>query len=169
LLHWCWQQYTALAFSWIMLFWFADPVTVIKASEQQCSGPRRWGSITISLPEFHHVAKTLGQSLNTLAVTCLAGGVRRYLQRHGVTPARRIRMCGMVDTRSMPGLLPGLEHGASNNFSFVGVPLYTGDTSEVERLERIGRAMSWIRHSVVVPIAIRIPDLIQVSSLRSCC
>ena len=144
-----------------MLFWFADPVTVIKASEQQCSGPRRWGSITISLQEFHQVAKALGHTLNTLAVSCLAGGVRRYLQRHGQHPARRIRMCGMVDTRSMPGLN---MHGASNNFSFIGVPLYTGDISAVERLERVGRAMSWIRHSVVVPIAIRIPDLIQVGT-----
>lgn len=145
-----------------MLFWFADPVTIIKASEQQCSGPRRWSSVTISLQDFHRVAKTLGHTLNTLAVACLAGGVRRYLQRHGETPARRIRMCGMVDTRSMPGLLPGSMHGASNNFSFIGVPLYTGDISALERLDRVGRAMSWVRHSVVVPIAIRMPDLIQV-------
>lgn len=56
-----------------MLFWFADPVTAIKASEQQCSGPRRWGSVTIGLHDFHRTAKTLGHTLNTLAVACLAG------------------------------------------------------------------------------------------------
>jgi hypothetical protein len=165
-LQWCWNQYTALVFSCIMLFWFADPITLIKASEAQCTGPRRWGSATINLQEFHRVAKALGHTLNTLAVSCLAGGVRRYLLRFGHAPATRIRMCGMVDTRSLPGLLPGggsSMHGASNNFSFIGVPLYTGDVTPLQRLARVGRAMSWVRHSLVVPIALRMPDIIQVS------
>lgn len=150
-----------------MLFWYADPITLIKASEEQCSGPRRWGSTSLSLPEFHRVAKGLGHTLNTLAVSCLAGGVRRYLLRHGQQPATRIRMCGMVDTRSMPGLVASSMFGASNNFSFIGVPLYTGDISPLERLTRVGRAMSWVRHSVVVPIALHMPDIIQVRSVRS--
>ena len=68
----------------------------------------------------------------------------------------------------MPGLLPGSMHGASNNFSFIGVPLYTGHISPLERLTRVGRAMSWVRHSVVVPIAIRMPDLIQVGEVFGC-
>lgn len=163
-IHWCWNQYTALVFSGMMLFWYADPVTLIKASEEECVGPRRWSSTSLSLHEFLGVAKALGHTLNTLAVACLAGGVRRYLLRHGQTPAKRIRMCGMVDTRSMPGLLPGSMHGASNNFSFIGVPLYTGDISPLERVARVGLAMSWVRHSLVVPIAIRMPDVIQVTT-----
>lgn len=168
LLHWCWDQYTALVFSFIMLFWYADPITLIKASEEQCSGPRRWGSTNLSLTEFHRVAKGLGHTLNTLAVSCLAGGVRRYLLQHGQQPATRIRMCGMVDTRSMPGLVASSMSGASNNFSFIGVPLYTGDISSLERLTRVGRAMSWVRHSVVVPIALHMPDIIQVRSVKPC-
>jgi hypothetical protein len=166
LLQWCWDQYTALVFSCIMLFWFADPVNVIKASEEQCVGRRRWSSVTLSLPDFHATAKASSHTLNTLAVACLAGGVRRYLLRHGQPPSRRIRMCGMVDTRSMPGLLPGSMHSASNNFSFIGVPLYTGELDPLERLQRVGRAMNWVRHSIVVPIAIRVPDIIQVRWAR---
>lgn len=75
------------------------------SSAVQCTGRRCWGSTTISLQDFHRTAKTLGHTLNTLAVSCLAGGVRRYLLRHGADPVSRIRMCGMVDTRSMPGLV----------------------------------------------------------------
>jgi hypothetical protein len=77
----------------------------------QCTGRRCWGSTTISLQEFHRTARTLGHTLNTLAVSCLAGGVRRYLLRHGAAPVNRIRMCGMVDTRSMPGLESRMQVG----------------------------------------------------------
>lgn len=53
--------------------------------------------------------------------------------------------------------------GASNNFSFIGVPLFTGEVSSpLQRLERVGRAMAWVRHSLVVPIALHVPEIIQV-------
>eukprot|EP00878_Enallax_costatus_P007875 GHUV01008240.1.p1 GENE.GHUV01008240.1~~GHUV01008240.1.p1 ORF type:complete len:591 (+),score=176.96 GHUV01008240.1:225-1997(+) len=156
----CWNGYTALTFTAILPFWFADPVTVVKAAPEQCRGPRKWSSTTINLSEFYRTAKLLGHSINTLAVTCLAGGVRRYTIRHRCRPATRVRLCSMVDTRSMPGLLTGTD-GNSNNFSFIGVPLYTGDCSALERVTRVGGALSWIRHSLAVPLAIRMPSVLQ--------
>lgn len=57
--------------------------------------------------------------------------------------------------------------GASNNFSFIGVPLFTGEVSSpLQRLERVGRAMAWVRHSLVVPIALHVPEIIQVRMRR---
>eukprot|EP00879_Flechtneria_rotunda_P033284 GHRR01036848.1.p1 GENE.GHRR01036848.1~~GHRR01036848.1.p1 ORF type:complete len:238 (-),score=49.07 GHRR01036848.1:455-1168(-) len=161
-----WHGLTALLFTAILPFWISDPVTVVKAGPDECSGPRRWSSHTLHLPEFHHTARVLGHSVNALAVTCLAGGIRRYMLRHGVAVANRVRLCSMVDTRSMPGLLTGTS-GNSNNFSFIGVPLFTGDCGPLVRLARAGWALSWIRHSLAVPLAIRMPSIIQVGPVAA--
>lgn len=57
--------------------------------------------------------------------------------------------------------------GASNNFSFIGVPLFTGEVSSpLQRLERVGRAMAWVKNSLVVPLALHVPEIIQVSGGR---
>jgi hypothetical protein len=158
----CWNGYTALLYTAILPFWFSDAVSVVKAAPEECRGERKWSCRTVSLSEFHATAKQLGHSVNTLAVACLAGGLRRYVQQHGQQPAQCVRLCSMVDTRSMPGLLTGMS-GNSNNFSFIGVPLFTGSCSELQRVERVGRALSWIRHSLAVPLAMRMPRVLQVS------
>lgn len=156
----CWHGYTALIFTSWLPFWFADRESAVKASPRDCVGPRKWSSITLSLPEFHRTARLVHSSINTLAVSCLAGGIRRYLLRMGQQPRNRVRLCSMVDTRSMPGLLTGTD-GNSNNFSFIGVPLFTGDCGPLARLGRVGWSLSWIRHSLAVPLAIRMPSIIQ--------
>lgn len=157
----CWHGYTALLFTICQPFLWSDPVTVVKASPQECNGPRKWSSVPLRLSGVHRTSKLLGCSINTLAVSCLAGGIRRYVVRHGAAPVQRVRLCSMVDTRSMPGMLTGTD-GNSNNFSFIGVPLFTGDCSPLVRVARVGWGLSWIRHSPAVPLAIRMPGIIQV-------
>ncbi|KAF6252006.1 hypothetical protein COO60DRAFT_1644430 [Scenedesmus sp. NREL 46B-D3] len=156
----CWHGYTALTFTSWLPFWFADRESAVKAAPRDCAGPRKWSSITLSLPEFHRTAQAASSSINTLAVSCLAGGIRRYLLRMGQQPRQRVRLCSMVDTRSLPGLLTGTD-GNSNNFSFIGVPLYTGDCGALARVWRVRWSLRWILHSLAVPLAIRMPKVIQ--------
>jgi hypothetical protein len=67
----------------------------------------------------------------------------------------------MVDARSLPAALTGAA-GNSNCFSFIGVPLFVGEASPLARLARVSAALSWIRHSLAVPLAMRMPSVIQV-------
>jgi hypothetical protein len=76
-------------------------------------------------------------------------------------------MCKNQLTSPVRVCLCVVAQGASNNFSFIGVPLFTGEVAgPLQRLERVGRAMAWVRHSVVVPIALHVPEIIQVCCAR---
>ena len=69
----------------------------------------------------------------------------------------------MVDTRAMAGQLTGMSMENSNNFSFIAVPICTGQgVNSSARLQKNAWALSWIRHSLAVPLAIRIPSIVQV-------
>jgi hypothetical protein len=63
----------------------------------------------------------------------------------------------------MAAKVTGLTAGASNNFSFIAVPLPTDpSTAPAKRVHRAAAALNWIRHSLAVPLAVRIPSMVQV-------
>jgi hypothetical protein len=84
-----WSWVTSGLFVVSMPFRLADPVNAVKASSSETSGPRAFASIVLPLEEMRHVSKLLGVTINTLAVSCLAGGLRRHLIAAGGGGARR--------------------------------------------------------------------------------
>ncbi|GBF88074.1 hypothetical protein Rsub_00786 [Raphidocelis subcapitata] len=156
----------------------ADPVNVVKASPEEMRGPRRFASITLPLDELRHVSKLLRVTINTLAVSCLAGGLRRHLLRQpGAAEGRggagvpdSLLLCALVDTRAMrrakaeaaaaKGAAAPLS-GGCNTLSFMGVPLHTGPAHPLVRLASVGAALEWVRGSLCVLFAILMPPVIQ--------
>jgi hypothetical protein len=154
-----------------MFYW--DPVNAVKAAADECWGDRRVASRTFSLPEFKAAAKQLKVTVNTLAVSCLGGGVRRYLLTQQQPVPQRVRMLVAVDTRaltSMPnagGNYNGMLKVPANCFiksviTEIAVPVCTGDVSPAERLSRVNRAIDWIRHSPALMLAVAMPAVAMV-------
>jgi hypothetical protein len=162
-LHKLLAPWTALLYTMLLPVLPSDPVNSVKASPNECVGPRQWLALHLPLPQVHASAKALGHTVNAMAAACLAGGVRRYLDARGEGVPSSIRICSMVDTRAMGAKVTGLTAGASNNFSFIAVPLPTDPaTAPAQRVHGAAAALNWIRHSLAVPLAVRIPSLVQV-------
>lgn len=184
-----WGWLTSALFVVCMPFRIPDPVNAVKASRSEIGGPRAFSSITLPLDEMRHVSKVLGVTINTLAVSCLAGGLRRHLLQTGGGAARcwwwrraaalalggcgvdcvprSLLLCSMVDTRAMrrsgffgAGGASG-GGGGCNTLSFIGVPVDTSDSAPLARLVAVGAALAWIRGSLGVLLAVLIPPIIQ--------
>jgi hypothetical protein len=120
------------------------------------------------LDEFKSTAKQLGVTINTLAVSCVGGGVRRYLQAQQQVVPKRVRMLVTVDTRalkSMPassGSKDNTSRVPANCFTYIAVPVCTGDITPVQRLGRVDKAIEWIRHSPALMLAVVMPAVAKV-------
>jgi hypothetical protein len=167
----------------------ADPVNAVKASPDEMTGPRAFGSVTLPLGDMQRVSRLLNVTINTLAVSCLAGGLRRHLLAHGggaaAAPAPRrwwwslkgprsgeaavpnsLLLCSMVDTRAMKRSAAAAGPAAPaaagcNSFSFIGVPVPTGPAPPLARLAAAGAALDWIRGGVAVALAVMLPPAVQ--------
>ncbi|GBF88058.1 hypothetical protein Rsub_00770 [Raphidocelis subcapitata] len=163
-----------------------DPVNAVKATSAEMAGPRAFSSVSLPLDEMRHAARLLGVTINTLAVSCIAGGLRRYLLQCGGGGARKwwwrrgggdgvppqLLLCSMVDTRAMrrtanKGKKAKAEApatagaGGCNTLSFIGVPVHTGDTPPLTRLAAVSQSLTWIRSSLAVFMAVLMPPVIQ--------
>lgn len=160
-----------------MPFRIPDPVNAVKAAPHEIGGPRAFASITLPLDEMRHVSRILGVTINTLAVSCLAGGLRRHLEVTGGGGARRwpwargaraaaggvpgsLLLCSLVDTRAMARAGFGSASGC-NTLSFIGVPVHTGPAAPLARLAAVSASLNWIRGSLAVLIAVLIPPALQ--------
>jgi len=78
-----WSWITSALFVCSIPLRAADPVNAVKADPSERTGPRKFASITIPLDDLRHISKLLNVTINTVAVSCLAGGLRRYLLQTG--------------------------------------------------------------------------------------
>ncbi|WIA21061.1 hypothetical protein OEZ85_005383 [Tetradesmus obliquus] len=157
----CWSGFTALLYSTGNIF-YSDPVNAVKAAPEECWGKRKIASRTLPLDDFKATAKQLGVTINTLAVSCVGGGVRRYLQAQQQAVPKSVRMLVTVDTRALKSAPAGsgkdsMSRVPANCFTYIAVPVCTGDISPVERLGRVDRAIDWIRHSPALMLAVVMP------------
>ncbi|KIZ02477.1 hypothetical protein MNEG_5482 [Monoraphidium neglectum] len=179
-----WGWITSALFVFSMPLHVPDPVNAVKAAPAEIGGPRAFASVTLPLDEMRHVSKLLGVTINTVAVSCIAGGLRRHLLQTGgggarAWPWRRgaaadaarggvpssLLLCSMVDTRAMQRMgLGGAGAGVGggcNTLSFIGVPVHTGGAAPLVRLASVAATLSWIRGSLAVLIAVLIPPVLQ--------
>ncbi|KAI8473104.1 MAG: hypothetical protein J3K34DRAFT_519278 [Monoraphidium minutum] len=173
-----WSWVSSAMFVCMMPFRMPDPVNAVKAAPGEIGGPRAFASVVLPLDELRHVSKVLGVTINTLAVSCLAGGLRRHLLASGgggarAWPWRRgggaagggvpssLLLCSMVDTRAMKrmGFVGG--GGGCNTLSFIGVPVLTGPAPPLARLAAAAASLAWIRGSLAILIAVLIPPVLQ--------
>jgi hypothetical protein len=147
---------------------YSDAVNAVKAAPEECWGARRIASRTLSLDDFKATAKQLGVTINTLAVSCVGGGVRRYLQAQQQAVPDRVRMLVTVDTRALKsapaasGNKDNMSRVPANCFTYIAVPVCTGDIAPTERLGRVDRAIEWIRHSPALMLAVVMPAVTKV-------
>jgi len=169
-----WGWLTSAVFVLSLPLRIPDPVNAVKAGPGQTSGPRAFASITLPLEEMRHVSKLLGVTINTLAVSCIAGGLRRFLLQCGGNARRLWRraeddgvpdsllLCSMVDTRAMRrGKKSTAAPTGCNTLSFIGVPVHTGNIAPLARLHAVERSLEWIRSSLAVFMAVLMPPLVQ--------
>lgn len=168
----CWSGFTALLYSTSNIF-YSDPVNAVKAAPEECWGKRKIASRTLPLDDFKATAKQLGVTINTLAVSCVGGGVRRYLQAQQQAVPKSVRMLVTVDTRALKSAPAGsgkdsMSRVPANCFTYIAVPVCTGDISPVERLGRVDRAIDWIRHSPALMLAVVMPAVTKVRCCARC-
>jgi hypothetical protein len=151
---------------------YSDPVNSVKAAPDECWGEREIASRTLPLDEFKATAKQLGVTINTLAVSCAGGGVRRYLLALQQAVPERVRMIVTVDTRALKSGAAGAgkdtSHVPANCFTYIAAPVCTADVSPAERLSRVERAVDWIRHSPALVLAIVMPAVTKVRLCLYC-
>jgi len=119
-----------------------DPHTALKGSlvvEKRVA----W-SDNLPLPEVKAVGKALGGTINDVLMTAVAGGLRRYLLRHGGTPD------DLSVRAAMPVNLRPLEEMANlgNRFGLVFLALPLGIADPLERLAQLRRDSAQLRRSL---------------------
>ena len=103
----------------------------------EISADRQLAWLELPFDEARGVRRTLGGTVNDLILAILAGGLGRYLRRHGYeTQGMKLRTMVPVSMRR-----PGDEGPMGNVVSLVVVPLYVGVDDPVERLSLQREAM----------------------------
>jgi diacylglycerol O-acyltransferase / wax synthase len=93
--------------------------------------------LELPLEEAHRVRKELGATVNDLVLTILAGGLGRYMRRHGY-PTEDVVLRSMCPV----SMRRADQSGALGNLvSLVVVPLYVDERDPVQRLEAERGAM----------------------------
>jgi diacylglycerol O-acyltransferase / wax synthase len=103
----------------------------------EISPDRQLAWLELPFDEARGVRRTLGGTVNDMILAVLAGGLGRYLRRHGYeTEGLKLRTMVPVSMRR-----PGDEGPMGNVVSLVVVPLHVGVTDPVERLSLQREAM----------------------------
>jgi WS/DGAT/MGAT family acyltransferase len=126
-----------LARTWVK----ALPTGLIPAPKtpwnHEISSDRHWAWLELPFDEARGVRRTLGGTVNDMILAILAGGLGRYLRRHGYeTEGMKLRTMVPVSMRR-----PGDEGPMGNVVSLVVVPLHVGVEDPVERLNLQREAM----------------------------
>ena len=97
----------------------------------------------LPLDEVRRASKALGVTLNDLLNNAMAGGLRRYLARHGTPPE------GLSFRAAMPVNLRPLEEMSQlgNRFGLIFLSLPVGIADPLRRLEEIRRRSKALRNS----------------------
>jgi WS/DGAT/MGAT family acyltransferase len=107
-------------------------------------GPRRsLGWVTFSLNEVKAIKNRLGGTVNDVILAVIAGGLRRYLRRHGCKVDR-------TELRAMVPVNVRREHEAlrlGNRVSMMVAPLPVGIHDPLERLRQVSAAMELLKAS----------------------
>mmetsp|Transcript_511 Transcript_511/g.929 ORF Transcript_511/g.929 Transcript_511/m.929 type:complete len:491 (+) Transcript_511:231-1703(+) len=136
---------------------FSDASTGLKAS----SDYRKLGkaktyatSKTWSVSELKSVSKKMNCTINDIVMSCLSGGIRRYLQSISDPVILRkkslkIRALAVVNTRTnMEGLLTAFKNcEAPNEFSYVIPTMPLGSMSEKDRVKQCKKEMDRLKSS----------------------
>jgi diacylglycerol O-acyltransferase / wax synthase len=105
------------------------------------SPARQFCWLDLPLEEVHRVRKQHGATINDIVLTVLAGGLGRYMKRHGHDPEGVVlrSMCPVsVRARDQSGAL-------GNQISMVAAPLHVGIKKPLQRLEVEMQAMRHLK------------------------
>jgi diacylglycerol O-acyltransferase len=104
---------------------------------REISPNRQFAWLELPFQEARSIRRTLGGTVNDLILAVLAGGLGRYLRRHGYdTEGVKLRTMVPVSMRR-----PGEEGPMGNAVSLVVVPLHVGVDDAIERLNMEREAM----------------------------
>ncbi|NUM43138.1 MAG: wax ester/triacylglycerol synthase family O-acyltransferase [Anaerolineales bacterium] len=124
-----------------------DPKTAFKG-RLNVAKKAAW-SAPISLAEVKAVGKATGGTVNDVLLTAMAGGLRRYLVRHGeAVDGLNIRAAVPVNLRPLEG---PIELG--NKFGLVFVSLPIGIEDSIDRLYELKRRMDALKGSTEPAVA----------------
>ena len=142
----------------------SDPKTVFKGAlgtEKRAAWSR-----SIPIAEVHATRKPLRATVNDILLTATTGGLRRYIEGRGESPA------GLNVHAAVPVNLRPLERmdTLGNEFGLVFLPLPVGIAHPIERLGELRRRMRVLKRSVE-PVAVfkvlsalgRVPRALQAS------
>ncbi|MES1245563.1 MAG: wax ester/triacylglycerol synthase family O-acyltransferase [Acidobacteriota bacterium] len=134
----------------------ADPRTVFKGP---LGVPKRvaW-SDSLPLDEVKAVGKALGGTVNDVLLSAMAGGLRRYLQRHGEPPHDlNFRAAMPVNLRTMERM-----NQLGNQFGLIFLSLPVGIADPVKRLEELSRRARSLKRSLEPIVVFRILDALGI-------
>ncbi len=126
---------------------FPDSKTLFKG---QCGVPKRaaWTQ-QIDLKEVKTLSKALDSTINDVLITCLAGGLQRYLEsRNQPTQGLNIRAMVPVNLRK-----PNEVDKLGNKFGLVILSLPVGITDPVKRLQVLKMRMDAIKNTPEAVVA----------------
>jgi WS/DGAT/MGAT family acyltransferase len=103
----------------------------------------------LPLPEVKAVCKVLSVSVNDVLLSCVAGAIHRYLERHGdYTAGKEIRAMVPVNLRD-----PNAPMTMGNRFGLVPLEIPVGIPNPVERLYEVRRRMDELKSGYQGPLA----------------
>ncbi|HYM16557.1 MAG TPA: wax ester/triacylglycerol synthase family O-acyltransferase [Dehalococcoidia bacterium] len=144
-----WRPLLASARSITRALWAAGPYFVVPAVRtpwaMRLHAPSRLAWQVLPFADAHRAARELGGTINDLALTVIAGGLRRYLEGQDVSTK------GLVLRAGLPVSVRRDEHAALGNrvsFMLAGLPVGVRDarerfriiSSEVSSLKQQGQA-----------------------------
>jgi diacylglycerol O-acyltransferase len=104
--------------------------TPVERLNEPLSPYRHLGTLARSLDELRLVKRAFGATVNDVVLAAAAGGVRRYLERHGAVPPR-LKAMVPVNVRS------GAADELGNKIAFLFTPLPCDEPDPVTRLAGI--------------------------------
>lgn len=133
-----------------------DPRTLFKGP---LGVPKRvsW-SDALPLEEVKAVGKALGGTVNDVLNSAMAGGLRRYLQRHGEPPQDlNFRAAMPVNLRTMERM-----NELGNRFGLIFLSLPVGIADPVKRLAELSRRARSLKRSLEPIVVFRILDALGI-------
>jgi WS/DGAT/MGAT family acyltransferase len=134
----------------------ADPRTVFKGP---LGVPKRvaW-SDSLPLDEVKAIGKALGGTVNDVLLSTMAGGLRRYLQRHGEPPHDlNFRAAMPVNLRTMERM-----NQLGNQFGLIFLSLPVGIADPLKRLAELSRRARSLKRSLEPIVVFRILDALGI-------
>lgn len=112
-------------------------------------GPHRvFDASLFSLDDFKTIRRATGTTINDVAVSVVAGAVRRYLQHHGELPDEPLAASIPVNIRGKQE-----QSGDNNQISAIMSMIHTDIEDPVDRLLAISQSMTGAKKYVDTPLA----------------